>query len=313
MRCGLAFGRNAGEAAHLHEFRYRQSGGVHDVQADADSVHDRWTMPGIAPGALVRSAGGSGHSDGEELPARSIPRMRSGRSSPNSTMRTTRMTRRRWPRWPRRIWCDIHPGDTVGADAMADAFDAFFAIFPDTVNHDESGPGRCAAGGVPGHVDWHPGDCVQDVEPTGETAAWDGILMFHIACGKIDELWSRADQLAQLNTATPVLASPGPSIDEATPGVPELTDESRPGADGHLVHDVWTGDFAALATITTSSVITTGQSDRTPAGRMPNWRTCNRRSMAWRESPLTTTRSWSTGMLSPFTGRSRWVTIAGMD
>jgi predicted ester cyclase len=162
-------------------------------------------------------------------------------------------------------------GDTVGADAMAEAFDAFFAIFPDTatttnlvlvdaplVVFQVTSTGTQAT-------------AFKDVEPTGQTAAWDGILMLHIACGKIDELWSRADQLAQLNTAAPVLATPAASIEEATPGAcPALTDEAAQAMMDTWYHDVWTGDFAALATITTPSVYhhwavgpdTSGQNDQ---------------------------------------------------
>jgi predicted SnoaL-like aldol condensation-catalyzing enzyme len=146
-------------------------------------------------------------------------------------------------------------GDTQGADAMADAFEAFFAIFPDTatttnlvlvdgslaVAHDPSTGTQTTS--------------FKDVEPTGATATWDGILMFHITCGKIDELWSRADQLAQLNQAAPALATPMAATDEATPGqCAELTHQAAQALMDTWYSDVWSGNFDALATITTPGV-----------------------------------------------------------
>jgi ketosteroid isomerase-like protein len=162
-------------------------------------------------------------------------------------------------------------GDTRGADDMAAAFDAFFDIFPDTNTTVNLVLVDAPLGVFQVTSTGTQATTFKDTEPTGEIATWDGMLMLHIACGKIDELWSRADQLAQLNTAAPALASPGPSIEEATPGAcPALTDDTAQALMDTWYHDVWTGNFDALATITTPSVYhhwavgadTSGQNDQ---------------------------------------------------
>jgi predicted ester cyclase len=146
-------------------------------------------------------------------------------------------------------------GDTQGADEMADAFDAFFAIFPDTVTTTNLilVDGSLAVAHVTSTGT--QATSFKEIEPTGETATWDGILMFHITCGKIDELWSRADQLAQLNQATPALATPVAAPDDATPAqCAELTHQSAQALMDTWYSDVWSGNFEALATITTQGV-----------------------------------------------------------
>jgi uncharacterized protein (TIGR02246 family) len=162
-------------------------------------------------------------------------------------------------------------GDTQGADEMAAAFEDFFAIFPDTTTMENLV--LVDAPLVVVHVTSTGTQAVpfRDTEPTGEPATWDGILMLHIECGKIDEMWSRADQLAQVNLAAPALATPVASMEQATPGeCPELTDDTAQALMDTWYHDVWTGNFDALASITTPDVYhhwavgpdTSGQTDQ---------------------------------------------------
>lgn len=162
-------------------------------------------------------------------------------------------------------------GDTRGADDMAAAFDSFFTIFPDVTT--TANLVLVDAPLVVFQVTSTGTQAVsfKETEPTGEAATWDGILLLDIECGKIDEMWANADQLSQVNLATPVLASPAASMEQATPGqCPELTDDAAQTLMDTWYHDVWTGDFDALAAITTQSVYhhwavgadTSGQADQ---------------------------------------------------
>jgi uncharacterized protein (TIGR02246 family) len=162
-------------------------------------------------------------------------------------------------------------GDTQGADAMAEAFEAFFDIFPDTTT--TANLVLVDAPLVVVHVTSTGTQAVpfRETEPTGELATWDGILLLEIACGKIDQMWSRADQLAQINQAAPALTSPEASTEVGTPAsCPELTDAAAQTLMDTWFGKVWAGDYDQLSIITTPDVFhhwavgpdTIGQADQ---------------------------------------------------
>jgi predicted ester cyclase len=50
-----------------------------------------------------------------------------------------------------------------------------------------------------------------DLPPSGRAAAWTGINIYRIACGKIVEIWSEVDALSRMEQLTvPVDATPAP-------------------------------------------------------------------------------------------------------
>jgi len=52
---------------------------------------------------------------------------------------------------------------------------------------------------------------LQDLPPSGRTATWTGINIFHIACGRIVEIWSEVDALSRTQQLTGVaMATPAP-------------------------------------------------------------------------------------------------------
>lgn len=150
---------------------------------------------------------------------------------------------------------DSPRGDENGVDEMVAGFEYFFSVFPDlnatvnmvlvdaplaVVHYTTSGTQAMTFAGT---------------EPSGELVTWDGMYLINVECGKIDRLWSQVDQLSQRNQGTSTPATPVASMDSGTPDpCPALTDDAAASLMDTWYQDVWTGDFDALATITTADV-----------------------------------------------------------
>jgi hypothetical protein len=92
-------------------------------------------------------------------------------------------------------------------------------------------------------------------EPTGEPVSWDGMYLITVECGKIVHLYSEVDQLSQRAQSTSTLATPVADADIASPeSCPALTRDAATVLMDTWYHDVWTGNFDVLATLTTPDV-----------------------------------------------------------
>jgi steroid delta-isomerase-like uncharacterized protein len=150
---------------------------------------------------------------------------------------------------------DSRDSDESGTQQVEESFQQIFTAFPDltaeidqvlvdapyaAVQYTSTGTQAVAFGDAP---------------LSGETVTWDGIFLVKVECGKISDIVSVLDQLAQQNKGASTPATPVASEAMASPaGCEPLTDASAATLMDTWYHDVWTGNTAQLAEITTADI-----------------------------------------------------------
>ena len=150
---------------------------------------------------------------------------------------------------------DSPRGDDAGVDDMVASFTSFFEVFPDLSASVDEVLVDAPLAAIRYTTTGTQATTFAGVEPSGAPVSWDGMYLITVECGKIVHLYSEVDQLSQRNQSTSIPATPVASTGTASPAsCADLTKDAATALMDTWYHDVWTGNFDELATLTTADI-----------------------------------------------------------